>query len=143
MGGIALVTSWSVFASCRAELRLFTRDREQLIPSSATCGESPQSCRICSALHSLSLARKHSWEEGAVKEHSVYDAYLCVCVYVSKDIYVYSLFISKQKIEDPNLAVFGVEGETSRVGGEVIKTVLLGSEGFLGILIFHQSARSS
>ena len=90
----------------------------------------------------LSLARKHSWEEGAVKEHSVYDAYLCVCVYVSKDIYVYSLFISKQKIEDPNLAVFGVEGETSGVGG-VIKTVLLGSEGFLGILIFHQSARSS
>ena len=54
---------------------------------------------------------------GAVKEHSVYDAYLCVCVYVSKDIYVYSLFISKQKIEDPNLAVFGVEGETSGVGG--------------------------
>ena len=54
-----------------------------------------------------------------------------------------SLFISKRKIEDPNLAVFGVEGETSRVGGEVIKTVLLGSEGFLGILIFHQSARSS
>ena len=91
----------------------------------------------------MSLARKHSWEEGAVKEHSVYDAYLCVCVYVSKDIYVCSLFISKRKIEDPNLAVFGVEGETSRVGGEVIKTVLLGSEGFLGILIFHQSARSS
>ena len=27
LGGIALVTSWSVFASCRAELRLFTRDR--------------------------------------------------------------------------------------------------------------------
>ena len=58
-------------------------------------------------------------------------------------MYVCSLFISKRKIEDPNLAVFGVEGETSRVGGEVIKTVLLGSEGFLGILIFHQSARSS
>ena len=92
-------------------------------------------------MHSLSLARKHSWEEGAVKEHSVYDAYLCVCF--KRYIYVCSLFISKQKIEDPNLAVFGVEGETSRVGGEVIKTVLLGSEGFLGILIFHQSARSS
>ena len=28
LGGIALVTSWSVFASCRAELRLFTRDRK-------------------------------------------------------------------------------------------------------------------
>ena len=52
------------------------------------------------------------------------------------------MLISKRKIEDPNLAVFGVEGEMSGVGG-VIKTVLLGSEGFLGILIFHQSARSS
>ena len=51
------------------------------------------------------------------------------------------MFISKRKIEDPYLAVFGVEGEMSGVG--VIKTVLLGSEGFLGILIFHQSARSS
>ena len=64
----------------------------------------------------------------------------CVLVCMFQKIYT-CVFISKRKIEDPNLAVFGVEGETSRVG--VIKTVLLGSEGFLGILIFHQSARSS
>ena len=31
---------------------VYSPGTEQLIPSSATCGESPQSCRICSALPS-------------------------------------------------------------------------------------------
>ena len=99
LGGIALVTSWSVFASCRAELRLFTRDREQLIPSSATCGESPQSCRICSALPSCLWQGGTPGRRRGQLKNTLYMMLTCVFVCMFQKIYI-CVFTVHFKAED-------------------------------------------
>ena len=74
---------------------------------------------------------KHdSWEEGggAVKEPSVHDAYLCVCVYVSKDIHVCSFQSGRLKIQIWQCSVL----KERRAGSGLLKQFFWGQRAFWG-----------
>ena len=107
---------------------VYSPGTEQLIPSSATCGESPQSCRICSALPSCLWQGSTPERREAVEEHSVCDAYLCVCVYVSKHINVCSFQSGRLKIQIWQCSVL----KERRAGSGLLKQFFWGQRAFWG-----------